>query len=710
MNHIKNVALDACTDPRGEHDNTIYHLDSPESDLLDLGPSDEDEHDVFVQPFAAHNHPDASRSRSDLTRTASRRLSRTDANSIVGGDSVSVLNEGLSAQNALDRHPKSDPSKTTGEQEVKATGIDLDEYDHTDKNRVFSFSLPFGGLSGVGSTLYRQLLSFKLDNLHLPMLGNSQAEDLAESRDIMRNKLSRQESIGTLEDAKYFSNVKSLEGLRFKAVKQSISQNLNEMLPDFSFGKREYDDPESVFNEIEGNIVIMGGYRGSVLRDTKTNKRVWIPLKAGLKLRKINLLLGPSPEDEVHATDLIYPDGMLKNIGPIDISKRLIRKLSNNPKTNVKEFGYDWRLSGGLVAKQLHDYLQRLYDETGKPTLVIAHSMGGFIVHGAMHINPALLRGVIYVGAPSECLNMLGPIRFGDSVMFSDKILRAETNFMMRSSFLFLPLLGRVFVNKETKEHYDLDFFDPQVWVDYNLNPLVAQSRKIREESARSSGHHDHKLLSAAKMSLSNSLRALAHTKLDFNRIHRSISQSDGKPIENDVKDDDGSTDDAYEISFSQAYEYLARTLRETKEYILSLNYRPEMASEYPPMAIVYGNEVPSVRGSLVHSRQDIRNGDYYEFYYGHGDGVVHQKWLMPERKGFMPYDPELDEGEIVGKFPSPCGHIGLLTDIKAMLSALKAIMDAEKVWKRKQQRQRANRREIASQENDANAKSQIES
>lgn len=623
-----------------------------------------------------HKSNDAPPSLSDLEKSA--RLSFTDANSIVGGEAIPSYNV---------KDPTVSGPKDLSQNEFTVAGDEKDDFAHeAEKSRVFSFSLPFGGLSAVGSSLYRLLLSFKLDAMNL-MSSNLQNESTA-AKETIRVKLERQESIETLEDAAYFKKVKSLEGLRFKAVKHSITLNFNEILPEIKLGKREEFVPDTVFSELEGNIVIMGGYRGSVLRDSKTHKRVWIPLKAGLKLRKINLLLGPTHQDELDATRHIYPDGMLKNIGPIDISKRLIKKLGTNPRANVHEFGYDWRLSGLILAQQFSDFLQKLFDKTGKPSLVIAHSMGGLVAHGAMHLNPRLFRGIVYVGVPSECLNMLGPIRFGDSVMFSDKILRAETNFMMRSSFMFLPLSGRVFMNKDTKEHYDLDFFDPNVWVDYSLSPLVASARKQQEEEIHPSASNEGNRIALARLNIASRIRSFTN-HLDFSAMTRSPLSSPRSDSFSFGSPNDESLDTECTISFSQAYEYLTSTLRETKEYVLSLDRRPDMALQYPPMAIVYGNEIPSVRGSLVSSKKDIRDGNYYEFYYGHGDGVVHQKWLMPERKGFEYYNADTGKGEIVGKFPSPCGHVSLLTDLKAMLSAIKAILDAEKMWEAKQEKQR---------------------
>ncbi|KAK6464087.1 hypothetical protein DFJ63DRAFT_60145 [Scheffersomyces coipomensis] len=690
-----------------------------------------------------------------------RKLTKDDANSIVGGEQynqfespierISSPSEPVLGSSPIDigipspRKGNKSSTPLSHSQSANTPSTTLSRFlssSGPSSQKVFSFSLPFGGSF---SSLYKQI------GTHIPLIRSSSMEN--DEGYQIKLKLERHQSLSTIEEAKYFERHKGADDSRLRAVKHSLASTL---LPDFINSNSVLTPPtvakdyETIFNRIDGNIVILGGYRGSILRDTKTNKTVWIPIKAGFNLRKINLLLGPTREDEINAAKYIYPDGILKNIGPIDICKKLLKRLSSNSKTNVKEFGYDWRLSGDLISKQLEKFLQDIYDKTGKPTIVIGHSMGGLMAHGALQRNPKLFRGLLYVGTPSECLNILGPIRFGDSVILSDKILTFESNFMMRSSFNFLPLSGRVFFDKDTNEPYDLDLFDPDTWVEYNLNPLVAKKRKLLEESTINLSESISNTGFSSPTSNSFSLAASSYTLqpsisndlLQFpsissisNKIknyrplskkktnddnsgslnsppfqrggdflaayaskNRSSSLTSSSPTLSDSEntlskslstelllDSSGSGNNEiqhYSFTFSDAYNYLKETLEATKDYILSMNYREELNDEYPPMAVVYGNSVPSVRGSKVKGIQDIKDGNYYEFFYGHGDGVVHQRWLMPEGKGFNYFDPESGNGHIVGKFPSDCGHVSLMTDFKAMGQGLNAIYEADKIWK----------------------------
>lgn len=703
---------------RGEKDDfSAIENSSPEEVDEEVKEDDDDFEEDLEDEDALEDIPvdfigALSKSQNQSSTSLSRKLSRNDANSIVGGDAVV-------SSYAKKKHPIADSQRPTQDQErvIGNTPFSDDEIDaesvRAQSQKIFSFSLPFGGLTSFSSSLYKQITSLRLDSIHsiplidsLPIIGNNHDDNSSDEKQQMKLRLERQQSIGTLEDAEYFRKFKGTDDVRFRAVKHTLTSTL---IPDFMQSKKDEETYESIYNDIEGNIVILGGYRGSILRDRKTGKRLWIPIKAGFNLRKINLLLGPTKEDEIRAVDCIYPDGVLKNIGPIDICKKFIKKLASNPKTNVKEFGYDWRLSGSIVSKQLEKFLLDIYEGTGKPTIVIAHSMGGLMAHGALQRNPKLFRSLIYVGVPSECLNILGPIRFGDSVIFSDKILTYETNFMMRSSFNFLPLSGRVFYNIEKNEWYDLDYFDPETWVEYNLNPLVCKERRILEESVVNSSRstmiansdstfsinlignklRNYRALSLTRRSKTTSLDEASNQSSEFTLPERSTSPS----LFSMKSNEDNEIVRSYSFSFSDAYNYLKETLKLTKEYILSLDYREELEPEYPPLAMVYGNTVPSVRGSIVRGLDDIREGNYYEFFYGHGDGVVHQKWLMPERKGFSFYNNTTGQGDIVCKVASDCGHVNLMTDFKAMGKALYAVTQAEMFWDQKQERLRQMRK-----------------
>lgn len=521
-------------------------------------------------------------------------------------------------------------------------------------HKIFTFSLPFGGKNLLPTSPLSSLRAF-LSNDQISDDNKSESTDESKdhlTRHDIKLKLRRQESITSIEERYLFANNKKMQNVRAKAVKNALmpdmlinavknlsTTNTNTVTTDgFENGRLD-----SIWDELDGDFVILGGYRGSILRNTQTKKRVWIPIKAGFNMTKIDLLLGPKRQDELDAQKSITADGMLTHLGPIDVSKKLIKKLAINPKVHIEDFGYDWRLSLDITSDQLKQRLKKLYDaqRNKRGVFIIAHSMGGLLAHKVLQEYTHLVRGIIYVGAPSQCPNILGPLRFGDEVILNKTILNSETNFFMRSSFYFLPIDGRCFVNKNNFKRYDLDYFDPDVWVEYGLSPLVSEERK-REKVTSEEDTKD------SKYSL-------------FAPVKMIKSTSSMLKEENDAD---------YKTSFKESYDYLKETLIRTKAFMDSLEYCP--SKDYPPLVMIYGDKVPTVRGAKVNNITDIKQGLYQDFYYGPGDGVVHHKWLLPEKRGFP----------VVAKIVSNMAHVSLMTDLEAFAKAFVSILDAEKALK----------------------------
>ena len=209
----------------------------------------------------------------------------------------------------------------------------------------------------------------------------------------------------------------------------------------------------------------------------------------------------------------------------------------------------------------------------------------------------------------------------------------------MRSSFSFLPIDGRCFIDKKTHKKYNLDYFDPEVWTEFNLSPLVSKERKKAH---------------GRRKSLENESQQKPTHLLNIDMKRSASVKTHSKQSEE------------FHATYEESMDYLSRTLKRTKKFLKELEYDP--SKKYPPLAIVYGNEVPTVRGARVSGLQGIKDGEYDDFYYGPGDGVVHHKWLMPERRGFP----------VEAKIASEEGHISLLTDLPAMAEALNAILGAQ--------------------------------
>lgn len=583
-----------------------------------------------------------SRPSSNLSRTHSH-MHHADAESIIGGIKTRISTE--HTPHVLD--------------ETVAP---------TSERKTFSFSLPFGNpLASIEFRSFRPKLSslFGTEGAH-PGLSHEEYQRLQID---VENRLTRQLTVSSVEETNVYNTIKQQDNTRLRAIRQSLTPNITiESLNPLSPPKTD------TFPAVEGDVVILGGYRGSILRDRASGRRLWIPIKAGFNLRKIDLTVPPRDEDEYNMINKVYPDGMLSHIGPIDISRKLIKKLRAHPKCRVYEFGYDWRLSSDINSDRLVEFLKTLpsnkyYDEKSgrrKGAIVIAHSMGGLVAHHAMQQDPTLFRGLVYAGAPSSCPNILGPLRFGDSVLMSSKILTRQVNFLMRSSYVFLPLDGRCFVNRnDTSIKYDLDFFDVNTWIKYELSPLVVKTpvhrtplHAIKTSETLSRSYTD------VKLTLNNITRDLRSLTFGFESSKTSDSS---EPSENESKA--FTLPDQKKLEPEEAIEYLDRTLKRTKKFLLELEYDPAKADLYPPLATLYSYSVPTLKGSKVDSPEGICTDNYDDLLFGAGDGVVYHKWTMPEPKGFS----------VVARVATDRGHVGLLTDVDAAGRALAAILEAEK-------------------------------
>ncbi|KAG9247300.1 hypothetical protein BJ878DRAFT_493261 [Calycina marina] len=477
---------------------------------------------------------------------------------------------------------------------------------------------------------------------------------------------------------------------------------------------------DHALESLVGDIVIMGGYRGSILRSTKTHRQVWAPMKIGLNIRKVNLEVGLEPEDEERMEETIYPSGMLQGIGPVDISRRLFKRLNSSENARqgllrVWNYGYDWRLSPALLAKKLTRFLENLPSNkldqasgTRQGALVISHSLGGLITRHVVNHRPELFAGVVYAGVPQSCINILGPLRNGDAVLLSSKILTAQVNFTLRTSFVLLPEDGKCFIDINTKERFPMDFFNIDDWIKYRLSPCTdpplppyAQQGGIGNlininlsgsmlsipKHGKKSGSTSGSITPPAPVPevsegpvasqqgdqhLSKTTRAAkAMRDYDGGKDRTIAPQLGGNkcnshPTKNDHTTSSVST--TVTIPRDKAIAYLRRTLAETKKFKQELYFKPELsqANKYPPMAIMYGKSIPTCCGAKVDTIDSIPCADVYDnLAFAAGDGVCLAKEAM------LPEGYQVVRG---GRIRSDRGHVTLLGDLNAVGRAIEAV------------------------------------
>lgn len=578
------------------------------------------------------------------------------------------------------------------------------------KHKTFSFGMPFSNPLANKETTKKRASTFSNPFKHHDKDGSSgpfdnelgivdsaiqaQHETVSE----IRQKLNRNLSITTEEEDKLFGNKHELQSVRVNKIVSNAT--MPTVIDSMKIGNKQKLAKHDPFNALEGDFVILGGYRGSVLRDAKSKRRVWIPIKVGFNLRKIDLTVNTDDEAEINMEKKIYPDGMLTHIGPIDLSKRLIQKISYNPKCRIRDFGYDWRLDCGLNAHKLIEFLEIIHKENGgKKVTVMAHSMGGLVTHKAMLLRPDLFKGVLYLGSPSECPSILGPVKNGDAVLLSSKVLTAQVNFLMRSSFIFLPENKQLFIDKNTGQRIDIDFYDPEEWKKHALCPCVSEEHRLRclelkkrdrivsgdklEQNPGVKPHREDEEKEKEKHHLKFKPGATVHKLFDsvvkhnkdvpithYQNLHPDTVTAESNAVGHSGQMSmNSSNNDANipTIDYDDACAYLERTLKRTKELRASFWYDEKRKDEYPPLACVIGTTVPTLKACRVDGLDGIYRGDYSDFVLGSGDGVVYSKWNMPEPFGF----------KVVAKVKTNRGHVGLMTDHVAVGKALIALQDA---------------------------------
>jgi pimeloyl-ACP methyl ester carboxylesterase len=450
---------------------------------------------------------------------------------------------------------------------------------------------------------------------------------------------------------------------------------------------------DAVLETLTGDIVIMGGYRGSILRSSQAPYRqLWVPVKVGLNIRKVNLEVGLDPEDEETMEDTIFSSGMLQNIGPVDISRRLFKKLrecenARKGRLRVHDFGYDWRLSPHILSRKLVEFLEKLPSNhpSTRPeqrgALVIAHSLGGLITRHAVNQRPEIFSGVVFAGTPQRCINILGPIRNGDAVLLNEKVLTAQVNFSMRTTFAMLPEDGFCFIDKFTQEEYPIDFYNVDDWIKYRLSPCVSDA-PLPSLPSKSNTFGSLRSISGSLSGLPLRSRASSDAKKGHSpprhavtepaRTVRAEATTGGSlaPQLGGTQSGGTKAEPTPSASLRARYvTYLARTLAETRAFRAGTTHRPahQAGNAYPPLAVVYGKDTPTVWAARVAGRQGIARVDAYDdLVFRSGDGVV------LAREAMLPPGYETAKG---GRVSSDHGHITMLADLAAVGRALEAVV-----------------------------------
>ncbi|PWN26339.1 hypothetical protein BDZ90DRAFT_233470 [Jaminaea rosea] len=463
------------------------------------------------------------------------------------------------------------------------------------------------------------------------------------------------------------------------------------------------------------NVVILGGYRGSVLRSaTPPHQMLWIPLKVGATLRRPTLELGLDPEDEARAEDKVIAGETLGRIGRlVDMGARLHSKFERKGAT-VHSWGYDWRLSLGRSSAKLQALLLDLYNSSAPPdrpqdrrgAIVIAHSMGGLVaLHSLSQISdPRAFHTLSFASSPFlGTPNILGPLAWGDTTLWNDTICSPRSTFSFRSSFYLLPRDGRCFEvgrgeNGKEGKTYDVDFLDEKTWEWAGFSPVIKGTRKWKEGQ---NGAESENKSAAAKQPPPST-----------------VASPNG---EGDA--DPASSDDEHS---SRVWSYLRRTLAEVRQFdqeIISGFSSERLArGEYPPLTMITSGRSPTTRGAIVDDdevadgeaaadalaagtaadttggpvnpsssraawQRSVTSSNYERMVFGLGDGVItlQSSRSVPGRWSELLVRDDEEEGKDAWITQTGHRHVALLSDVDGVGRA---------VWVGLRARERARRRE----------------
>ncbi|KAH9821178.1 hypothetical protein DFH28DRAFT_582262 [Melampsora americana] len=228
---------------------------------------------------------------------------------------------------------------------------------------------------------------------------------------------------------------------------------------------------------LRGNVVIMGGFRGSVLQETnntgKAARVLWPNVHEAIfkkntdpdlaMLLSANEAYGSSerPGEERRMVDLsngIESGAMLDRIGVsnslppvLDLGFSLRRRLEqlnerrkNDPDSwvNVEQWGYDFRADLEESTEDLLKFLTKLKSSArdGQGATVFAHSMGGLVLLNAISKaeDLSLFKQVVFFGTPFQgCPGIFSPFRYGDGFFRQVNLCNPYTSSCKSSPYFY---------------------------------------------------------------------------------------------------------------------------------------------------------------------------------------------------------------------------------------------------------------------------------
>ena len=204
-------------------------------------------------------------------------------------------------------------------------------------------------------------------------------------------------------------------------------------------------------------IIFVPGFKGTLLEDPNSQKRVWLTASEALfgtrSLALTSLVDRGEPELQIGST--FRKLRVLPFIYSIDIYGSFLDFVENkySETHRVVPFVYDWRMDNHSAVVALDELVHKLRGEGVEDVTLVGHSMGGLVVSyylrygtqdfenpvsdwsGAKNVSKVILAGVPYRGSISMFHDMLRGLKTGRNT----SLFNAEAIGSFPSSYQLLP-------------------------------------------------------------------------------------------------------------------------------------------------------------------------------------------------------------------------------------------------------------------------------
>lgn len=198
--------------------------------------------------------------------------------------------------------------------------------------------------------------------------------------------------------------------------------------------------------------------------------------------------------------DSLFTDALTVNYQP------WARFMEENKATvDFRTFYWDWRHEMSLTSTAFVKFVESLGISKDRPVVLVSYSTGGMIAWEAINEYPELFKTWLNIGSsfgPGAAL--LDMIDRGWTLPNGLQLFRRDELFSFPVMFSYLPLSAGEegsdvlpgFVDAETKERHEIDFFNPEDWKRLLLGPYqTGLGRSVTKEEEE----HLVNCLSAAK-------------------------------------------------------------------------------------------------------------------------------------------------------------------------------------------------------------------